>query len=308
MTLTFWRGGLTGFQRLAARGDAVIGRQPGSGLANASAAAIEELLAAALRGDDAEVDVQRGLLRYEYSIDRCGMDPELIARLVTQAVDQLDLDVTDAVAQPLDGLGDVRASVRGGSFVWFEVKAQTKKDRFADLTQADWVRDETDLLRWVFHKDERFAERLPQWVASVLIVADPPSYFRGWNRDSLWLADMALVPSRTARHRAGIESNAALHEFLKRKFVMHLTREGVRIVRLSLLGPVAGVLAGNPVTMQMNYANQSAASIAFASPGPVDRGRVQFSYHLGYPSGVFGRHKMHAVSLARGPNTIEVHP
>lgn len=284
----------------------MVGRQPGSGLANASAAAIEQLLAAALRGDDAEMGVQRALLEYECSIDRCGMEPDLVVRLVTQAVAMLDLDVTDAVAQPLDGLGDVRASLRGGAFSWFEVKAQTKKDRFADLTQADWVRDETDLLRWLFHDDPTFAAQLTDWVADLLAVADPRSYFEGWDRDSLWLADIALVPSRATRLRAGIDSPAALRHFLDMKFVMHLTREGVRIVRLSLLGPAAGLVAGRSVAMSINYANQTAASIAFASPGPADRGRVQFSYHLGYPSGVVGRHKMHAVSLARGPHTIEV--
>ncbi len=187
-----------------------------------------------------------------------------------------------------------------------EVKAQTKKDRFADLTQVDWVRDETDLLRWLFHDDRTFAARLPNWVADLLAVADPRSYFQGWEWDSLWLADIALVPSRGARLRAGIGSPATLRHFLDRKFVMHLTREGARIVQLSLLGPAAGVVAGQPVAMSINYANQTAASIALASPGPADRGRVQFTYHLGYPSGVVGRHKMHAVSLARGPHTIEV--
>jgi hypothetical protein len=284
----------------------MAGRQPGSGLANTSAAAVEDLLAAVLRSDGADIEVQRDRLQHECSIDRCGMDSDVIVDLVIQAADQLDLRVRDAVAQPLDGLGDVRVSLRDGSFTWFEVKAQTKKDRFADLTQADWVRDETDLLRWLFHDDRRFAERLPRWVADLLTVADPRRYFSGWDRDSLWLADMALVASRGARLRAGLDSMAALHEFLDRKFVVHLTREGIRIVRLSLLGPVASVLAGNPVSMQFNYANQTAVSIALASPGPADRGAVQFTYHLGYPSGVIGRHKMHAVSLARGPHTIEV--
>lgn len=105
----------------------MVGRQPGSGLANASAAAIEELLAAALLGDDAEIGVQRELLAYECSIDRCGMEPDLIVRLVTQAVAMLDLEVTDAVAQPLDGLGDVRASLRDGAFVWFRGEGTDEK-------------------------------------------------------------------------------------------------------------------------------------------------------------------------------------
>jgi hypothetical protein len=302
-----WRGGTTGCQLVAANCDEVV-RQPGSGFANASAAAIEELLAAALRGDHHEMDVQRELLRYERSLDRCGMDPDIIVRLVAQAVDELGLGVQDAMAQPLDGLGDVRGVLEGGSFAWFEVKAQTKKDRFADLTQADWVRDETDLLRWIFDHEPDFASRLPPWVADLLVIEDSEGYFGGWTRDPLWLADMALVTSRESRLRAGIDSMSALRDFLDRKFVVHLTREGIRIVRLSLLGPVAGVLAGEPVAMNINYANRTAASIAFASPGPLARGRVQFTYHLGYPSRVVGRHKMHAVSLAQGPHTVEVRP
>jgi hypothetical protein len=264
------------------------------------------MLAAALRGDDAEVDVQRGLLQYEWSIDRCGMDPAVIAHLVNEGVARLGLDVQDAVAQPLDGLGDVRASLRDGTVTWFEVKAQTKKDRFADLTQADWVRDETDLLRWFFYHEERFASQLPGWVADLLSVRNPTEYFHGWSREWLWLADMALVPSRAVRVRSRLDTPAALRDFLARKYVVHLTREGIRIVRLALLGPVSGVLHGQPMALAMNYTNRTAASIALASPGPLERGRVQFTYHLGYPSGVIGRHKLHAVSLTRGPDTVEV--
>jgi len=284
----------------------VLGRRPGSGLANASAAAIEELLAAALRGDDAEMVVQRELLGFEYANARCGMDPDVIVRLVTQAVGQLALDVADALAQPMDGLGDVRASLRDGSSAWFEVKAQTKKERFADLTQADWVRDETDLLRWLRYNDRAFATRLPHWIADRLTVPDPSAYFSGWGRDSLWLADMALVSLRAARLRAGIASPLELRAFLNRKFVVHLTREGIRIVRLSLLGPVAGVLAGHPVSMQINYANKTAASIVFALLSPGARLSAHFTYHLGYPSGVVGRHKLHAASFAQSPQMIEV--
>lgn len=286
----------------------MVERQPGSGLGNATAAAVEELLAATLRGDFAEIHNQRELLRHECTIDHCGMDPDVIVWLVTQAVEQLGLNVSDAVAQPIDGLGDVRASLRGGAFAWFEVKAQTKKDRFAELTQADWVRDETDLLRWLFHNDRQFAAHLPSWVADLIALEDPQTYFRGWDRDWLWVADMALVSSRAARQRAGLDSKSALSEFLERKFIVHLTREGVRIVRLSQIGPVEGVLTGQAVAMQTNYSNQSAASVAFASPGPVAHGRVQFTYHLGYPSGVIGRHKMHAVSLDSRPHAIEVRP
>ncbi len=287
----------------------MIGRRPGSGLANATAAAVEELLAAELRRDSGEVAVQRDRLRFECSINRCGMDADLILRLVAEAVGRLDLDVADAYAQPLDRLGDVKASLRGGQTLWFEVKAQTKKDRFGDLTQTDWVRDVTDLLRWQFHHDSHFARRMPASVADVLWVPDPNTYFRGWSRDLLWVADMALLPCRDARQRVGAHTASGLRAFLERKFIVHLTREGIRIVRLSLLTPVAGVVDGAPVAMSINYENETAASIPFACPGPLARGGVHFTYHLyDYPGGVIGRHKMHAPSLVAGPNTIEVRP
>lgn len=281
-------------------------RRPGSGLANASAAAIEELVAAALRRDKHEIAVLQERLEYECSIDRCGMEPARIAHLIQRAVSGLGLDVSDSLAQPLDGLGDVRASLRGGAKVWFEVKAQTKKDRFGDLTQADWVRDETDLLRWMFHSDAAFAKRLPAWVAALLEVRNPTKYFGGWSRDSLWLADMALLVNRDVRERAGIQAPADLHPFLTRKFVLHLTREGIRIIRLDRLQPIAASLSGAPASILMNYANKTAASVAFACPGPASRGAVHFTYHLGYPTRVIGRHKMHAISLVTGRDGIEV--
>jgi len=275
-------------------------RRPGSGFANATAAAVEELVAAALRGDEHELIVQQEALEYERSIDRCGMQPSRVVHLVRRAVDQLALDVSDSVAQPLDELGDVRASLRDGTKVWFEVKAQTKKDHFADLTQADWVRDETDLLRWLFHRHAAFAGRLPDWVVALLEVRNPTNYFRGWNRDDLWLADIALLVHRDIRERAGIQSPTDLHSFLTRKFVLHLTREGIRVIRLDRLVPVEASLAGLAASISMNDANQTAASIAFACPGPAVWGGVHFTYHLGYPSGVIGRHKMHAISLVTG--------
>lgn len=281
-------------------------RQKGSGFASVTAAAIEELLAAALRDDGDEVAVQRRLLEYECEKGNCGMSPDLIVSLLTAAVEQIALDVAGAIAQPLDGLGDVRASLQAGGSAWFEVKAQTKKDRFADLTQADWVRDETDLLRWLVHQDPQFAAQLPDWVRAALAIDDPLNYFAGWDRDSLWIADMALLTNRDVRERARISTSADLPSFLERKFIVHLTREGVRILRLALLPPISAALSGRPVDMSINYANQTAASIAFACPGPLQRGAVHFTYHLGYPTGVLGRHKLHAISLAVGPPGIEV--
>ena len=281
-------------------------RRPGSGLSNATATAIERLVAAALRDDSDEIAVQREALANEYDRGRCGMEPSEVVSLVRAAVDQLGLEVTDAQAQPDDRLGDVRVALDGRRERWFEVKAQTKKNRFADLTQADWVRDATDLIRWLVSDDDELAGQLPEWALDELRVPDA-SYFQGWDRDSLWLADIALVVNRSAREEAGIRTPADLHEFLRSKYVLHLTREGIRIFGLDALVPVASSLAGERASMLFNYENRTAVAIACSCPGPPSWGRVHFTYHVAYPPlGPLGRHKMHARSLDRASPLVVV--
>lgn len=281
-------------------------RRPGSGLSSFTAAAVENLLAATLRDDLEDVSDQMRALQPEYKLGRCGIAPEEIVQLISLAVDELGLDVTHAVAQPLDGLGDVRATLTDGTKLWFEVKAQTKKGRFADLTQADWVRDETDLICWLANEDTSLANQLPQWVRMALEVSQPDTYFAGWSRNSLWLADMALITNRSVRERAGIISEANLQDFLSRKYVLHLTREGVRIIRLDAVAPIAASLTGSSMDVRLNFDNQTAASIAISCPGPAIHGSVHFTYHVGYASGVLGRHKMHARSLSEALARVEV--
>lgn len=282
------------------------GRRPGSGLGNTTAAAVEELLAAVLRGDKYEAELQAALLRLECGVDRCGMDPDDIVNLLARAVSALDLSVSDALAHPLDGLGDVRASLRDGRQVWFEVKAQTKKDVFAEITQADWVRDETDLLRWLALHDPEFAKRLPPTVRHALVVANPATAFGGWTRDALWIADVALLVNRRARERAGVNQFSDLSRFLAQKYLVHLTRQGVRIIRFDRIIPVAAVLAGEKVAVFIKDTNVTAVSMAFASPGPPVSGGVHFTYHVGYPKGTLGRHKLHAAALVVGPEDVEI--
>lgn len=283
-------------------------RLPGSGLANATTAAIEKMLAASLRGDTDEIADQRRVLEDEVRVRRCGMAPSLISTLLLEGVRGLELPVKDAVAQPHDRLGDVRASLDDGSFVWFEVKAQTKKDRFDDLTQADWVRDETDFLRWLYVHDGDFAERLPPWVQKQLLVDDPATYFGDWDAESLWLADMALIPSAETRDRARLRTVKDLGGLLGRKYVVHLTRQGLRVIPMTSIKPIAGVLGDAPVEKRFNYSNQTAAAIHLSSPGPTTRGSIHFTYHVGYPTCVMGRHKMHAVSLNGCADTLQVDP
>ena len=267
---------------------------------------MELLLAAILMDDQEEISLQQRALEPEYSLGRCGIAPDEIVRLIRSAVDELGLEAKHAIAQPLDRLGDVRAVLGDGTKLWFEVKAQTKKDQFVDLTQADWIRDDTDMISWLVNQNSALARRLPAWVRTALEVSDPDAYFAGWSRDSLWLADMALITNRNSRERAGIISEADLAEFLTRKYVLHLTREGVRIIRLDAIAPMAASLAGTTADIRYNYNNRNAASIAISCPGPASHGRVNFTYHIGYEPDVLGRHKMHARSLTEALARVEV--
>lgn len=281
-------------------------RRLGSGLSSFTAATVEELLAAALCKDERAILAQQRALGPEYSLERCGILPAEIVRLVRTAVNELELEVTHAVAQPDDRLGDVRAVLKTGEKLWFEVKAQTKKERFADLTQADWVRDETDFVRWRMTENPSIMDALPVEMQLALRVGEAADYFQDWDRDSLWLADMALLADRDVRERAGVYSPADLPDFLSRKYVLHLTQQGIRIIRLDAIAPITAALAGATADMQLNYSNQTVVSVAFACPGPASRGSVHFTYHIGYSSGVLGRHKMHALSLADAYPRIEI--
>lgn len=281
-------------------------RRPGSGLSSFTAATVEELLAAALCKDERAILAQQRALGPEYSLERCGILPTEIVRLVRTAVNELELEVTHAVAQPDDRLGDVRAVLKTGEKLWFEVKAQTKKERFVDLTQADWVRDETDFVRWLMTENPSIIDALPVEMQLALRVGEAAAYFQDWDRDSLWLADMALLADRDVRERAGVYSPADLPDFLSRKYVLHLTQQGIRIIRLDAIAPITAALAGATADVQLNYGNQTAVSAAIACPGPASRGSVHFTYHIGYSSGVLGRHKMHALSLADAHPRTEI--
>lgn len=281
-------------------------RRAGSGLANTTTAAIESMLAAILCGDKNELDVQRKLLTLERAAGRCGMDPAVVEELLSSAVRQLGFKVKQAMPQPPDRLGDVRALLRDGTTRWFEVKAQTKKDSFSAITQADWVRDETDFLRWLNHHDPDFSHQLPLSLRQLVTVPDPIGYFDGWDRDTLWLADMALVSSRSAREQADIRDVKALREMLERKYVVHLTRQGVKVIPMTSIAPIAGILRDDPVDIGYRSGNITSACIMLSSPGPAGHGFTQFTYHFGYPAGTIGRHKMHSVSLTDCAGTIEV--
>lgn len=281
-------------------------RRPGSGLAGASVRATENILAALLRDDPADLLVNAETIGADATTGRVtgGLTGEAIVRLLHKAVQQLDLDVVDAIPRPSCKLGDVRAELATGEYVWFELKCQLTKPHFQDIIQADWIRDATDVLRYLFVVEH------PEWtpwlspsvVRRLGLDEVGVMYFRGWSLPSLWLADLALVKDRQHRELVGIESITDLYAFLRRKYLVHLTRAGVRIVRFDTLGPVASAF-------DMDYAakfhDQSRVTIAVAAPGPPSAGAVDFTYHIGYANAV-GRHKLHARAIERSVELIEV--
>jgi hypothetical protein len=280
-------------------------RRAGSGLVNETAAIIERMIAAAFRGDISTVRDEERFLRSHRLDGNCGMAPHVIGRLVVRMVETLGFDVADAQARPPSLLGDVELTLQDSSLVWLEVKAQTKKARFSEITQADWVRDETDTLRWLAAHNADFARRLPSWLEAILRPL-PGGWPEAWGLEDLWLSDIALLVSGTARSRAGVSTRQQLDRFLERKLVVHLTQEGLRACRLADLAPVAAVNDGSGVEVLLKDNAATAVAAALKAPGPVGHGATHFTYHVGYSPNVIGRHKMHALAFAGVPFLVDL--
>ncbi len=283
-------------------------RRAGSGLANQTTRAIEDMWSGALADDqesfhDAVSEHRRQELR-----GRSGIETAALASAIVQAVKSLNLDVVSSTPRPLDGLGDVRCQLRSGELIWFELKAQTTKPRFGDITQADWVRDDTDFVRYVSLHERVVRSALPSWAIEILNVDQPDEYFSGWDFKGLWAADMCLLSNRTKREVAGVRRPADLVSFAKRKILVQIAQPGIRMVPFASIAPIKAVLDGSEVDRQFVKANQSAISIQLSSPGRAGRGTTNFAYHVAYPSSVLGRHKMHAVSIELSPKTEHIFP
>lgn len=236
----------------------------------------------------------------QHSIGRSGIDGGTAFRWIREAVDELDIPAMSAQSPSPDGLGDVRANMVDGGYVWIEVKAQTTKP-FRELIQADWVRDDTDAVRWLAINDARLRRLLSTWTAQQLDVVDPASYFGNWDFAHLWLADIALLPNRLRRRAAGISTFDDLHRFMKLKYLFHFSNEGLRVARLDMLVPVQEVMRGSDVHVSVAALTGSEARAWVATPNEPGSGSIDFVYYIGYPQHeAIGRHKLtnHAVEGA----------
>lgn len=280
-------------------------RKAGSGLHHGVATTVERLIAESFV-DTGQMSSIRQALSREVSTGRCGVGVDAVTSWIETIVDHLGLPVQESRTPSPDHLGDVRLTLTDGSHVWIEVKAQTTK-KFSELVQADWVRDETDTIRWLVHNDRQFQELSSDWVIDELDLPRPAhEYFDNWGFKDLWLADVGLLHSRSRRHSAGVIQPTDLPGFLSRKYLIHVSKEGARTIRLDRLQCVQDVLAGHEPRVLLTPGNASDTKLWISTEGEPRRGSMDFIYYTGYRSGVLGRHKLHHHAVARSRDTFVV--
>lgn len=284
MTIGSSSGGVADYRR------SDVARKEGSGLSRETASTIEELIAAIFAQSRATSALARRL-DTEFDRGRSGLRSGTAVPWIEAIADHLGLPVAQATAQPADLLGDVRLTLDDGSHVWIEVKAQTTKT-FRELIQADWVRDETDAVRWLCHFQPDVRKLLSRRTLDELGVDDPARHFGHWSLPGLWLADLGLASTRARRAAAGASDLNGLSEFLGRKYLIHITCEGARCVRLDQLHCAQRALDLDSVHLAVSAGGKCDAIVWLSTEGPPRRGAIEFAYYIGYRSGVLGRHKL----------------
>ena len=271
----------------------------GSGRSKGATNAVEELLAAKFRNDRTAVSAQLSLLTIEHAGGRSLMSAEHLDSLTSQVVSHLGWTVHDAVANPRERLGDIRVDTAVGAPFWIEVKAQTMKERFADITQADFIREGTDFLRSYAREEPRFDSAVTGDLREQLGMDVAMLHGARWSLQDLWIADLALLVDDRKKGRAGATDGTGLHDFLRRKYFLQFCKEGARIVRLDDLGPVRDMLAGSTMFTNLKMTNSgNVASIQISAGEQPAHGSTDFTYHVGYRNAP-GRHKLHEHAIAR---------
>lgn len=278
-----------------------MARKVGSGTAAPEADACAWMLAALIRRDRVQVDLARRSFaeasrtrRATGAGDNRGFDDTEIESLLQSAVDELALDgaATHAVGAG-DMLGDVVVPPRSRSKkpLHFEIKAQLTRPLFKHIQNADWIRGPTDFLSALLRDSGR---------ASALSEARRNLFVRrtrtpGWTLGALWAADVAGATTPAIKARLGVLTPVDLQDFLERKYILHITQEGLRIFRLSDVPAIANTLTSGRV--EVDFRPRTArcelpcwtASSAFPKPGA-----IELTYYVGQwgrPEG--GGHHLH---------------
>ncbi len=278
-------------------------RQPGSGKNKDVTDAVEKILAAQLRGDILTVRNQIKVIDSAHSKNKSYLSGSQVHRLIKKVCSHLSLPVKDAQSSPSDRLGDVCVTLNDSSKIWIELKSQTKKLRFGDITQADYVREGTDFARKYAVENPNFDRLIVGDLRVELKLTAGASSLRNWKLSDLWVADLALLVDSQKRKRAGVISAPDLSEFLKRKYLLHICAEGARLVRLDELEPIRSVLAGSQLLVNLKTTNASVAALQVSVDGEPINGRTVFTYHFGYPNAP-GRHKLHDLALASSSGLV----
>jgi hypothetical protein len=276
----------------------------GSGRSREATNAVEDLLAAVLRGD---ADAMRSSVR---KIDvakhrgASGMTGARVSSLMQQVGTSLHFTVRDAVANPPEHLGDIRVLLADGAKVWIEVKGQTKKRNFADITQADYVRDGTDFLRAYAATNPSFNGLIKGGLRSDLALDQKLSFTKGWNLHDLWMADLALLETETKKSRAGVRTPQDLAKFMDEKYLVQLSMAGVRYLKIAQLRPVVALRAGGAMFVEVDTSSTAkAAAIRVGVGAAPGRNTTDFTYHVGYKDvDAPGRHKLHDLALSGSPH------
>ncbi len=276
-------------------------RKSGSGLHREVSRAIEELTAALFAGRPTADALSR--IHQEHRSGRSGVSSRSVHRWLSEIVERLNLPVIAAELPATDFLGDIQLTMRDGTFAFVEVKAQTTK-KFIDLIQADWIKSVTDTLRWLYAADEEFRDLQPPWLGELLHESAPQRYFGSWSFAELWAADLALLTDRNRRLIAGVKSPEHLWDFLSRKYLLQVSVEGARMVRLDRILPIQRIREGLKIDWKVQSLKKSTA-IRVASDSRSPEG-LDFVYYLGYGPSVVGRHKLTAHALEGAEGLIEV--
>jgi len=275
----------------------------GSGKSKRATDAVERLLAAKLESNGSRIEDELLILDEEYRRGASNMSSSSLDSLSSQVVEHLDWSVRSATASPSDGLGDVRVNLAGGEKVWIEIKAQTKKRRFGDITQADFIREGTDFLRQYANREPDFDCLVTGELRYELEIDIGLSEYSDWTLEDLWLADLLLLVNDKKKRSAGATTSSGLRKFVAKKFFLQFCEEGARLIRFDKLGPIADVLAGEPIYAKLKLSNKSVASIQVSAGSPPSHASTDFTYHVGY-NGAPGRHKLHNCAVSRSKDLI----
>lgn len=276
-------------------------RKSGSGLHRAVSRAIERLTADLFAGRPTVASLNT--IHEQQAAGRSGVSAEAVHHWISEIVDRLALPVVDAELPATDYLGDVQLTLRDGSNVFVEVKAQTTKN-FVDLIQADWIKNVTDTLRWLYVEDETFRDLQPSWLAELLEERSPQRYFGSWTFKELWAADVALLTDRNRRSIAGVEHPQQLWDFLSRKYLLQVSSEGARMIRLDRIPLISRIIEGHGIRWDIKSLKKSTSVRVSAESG--DRRDLGFVYYVGYGPEVVGRHKLTVQALDGAAGAIEV--